>query len=140
MAREPREPTGERGSSLPPLGVRELSIMNIVWDLGQATVRDVVSRLPADLAYTTVLTMMRHLEKKGYLVHHAEGKQYVYRPTVPREVVQRTAVAQLTERLFGGAATELISTVLKTRDLSEEEVRQLRAVLDELAEGTRDRG
>ncbi len=113
--------------------------MNVVWDLGEATVRDVVERLPANLAYTTVLTMMRHLEKKGYLTHHAVGKQYVYRPTVAREDVQRTTVAQLTERLFGGAATELISTVLETQALSEEEVRELRAVLDRLAQGPRKR-
>ncbi len=136
MSDPERKQLQRSASDLPPLGRRELSIMNVVWELGQATVRDVVERLPADLAYTTVLTMMRHLEKKGYLTHEAVGKQYVYRPTVAREDVQRTTVAQLTERLFGGAATELISTVLQTQELTDEEVRELRAVLDRLAKGS----
>lgn len=126
MARRRRE------QDLPPLGARELSIMNVVWDLDEATVHDVLQHLADDLAYTTVLTMMRHLESKGYLAHREAGRQYVYYPLVERKQVQRRTVANLLSNLFQGASNELISTVLESVELSPEELQELRQLLARL--------
>ncbi len=119
-------------NELAPLGNRELSIMNVIWDLGEATVHDVLERLPDDLAYTTVLTMMRHLESKGYLRHRTSGRQYVYYPLVDRKQVQRRTVLDVLTRLFGGASNELISTVLESTELSREDIDELRKMLAQL--------
>src|SRR5262245_7021941 len=70
------------------LGKRGLEIMNIVWDLGEATVQDVVDRLERPAAYSTVLTMMRALESKGLLGHRTFGRTFIYRPEMPREQVR----------------------------------------------------
>ncbi|MFO7261465.1 MAG: BlaI/MecI/CopY family transcriptional regulator [bacterium] len=110
---------------------RELDVMTVLWELGSATVAEVRERLPDDLAYTTVLTVLRILEEKGYVEHEVEGKAYRYRPTVKREVAERSAVRRLVRKLFRGSPELLLTHLVSDRSLTEEELRRLRALLDD---------
>lgn len=110
---------------------RELDVMAVLWELGAATVAEVRERLPDDLAYTTVLTVLRILEEKGYVEHEVEGKAYRYRPTVKREVAERSAVRRLVRKLFRGSPELLLTHLVSDRSLTEEELRRLRALLDD---------
>ena len=114
--------------------------MKIVWDMGEATVQDVQSALARkqNLAYTTVMTMMKILEEKGFLTHEVEGRAYVYRPTVPREHVERTMVGDLVDRLFDGAAERLVLNLLDDDRIPPEELRRLRELIDRKERGQRD--
>ena len=82
---------------------RELDVMAILWDLGSATVTEVRDRLDDDLAYTTVLTVLRTLEAKGYVDHREEGKAHRYAPTVARNAAGQSALRRLTEKEIGRA-------------------------------------
>lgn len=122
---------------IPRLGRRELEIMNVVWDLGQATVREVYERLPQPPAYTTVLTMMRNLEeKKRVLVHEEVGRVYVYRATLPKHQVRSSLLEDLRNLLFGGSRVSLINNLVTQEPLSESEEREIRELLGSLKEGS----
>ncbi|HWK88770.1 MAG TPA: BlaI/MecI/CopY family transcriptional regulator, partial [Longimicrobium sp.] len=79
---------------------RELDVMNVLWDAGGGTVADVRARLADDLAYTTVLTVLRTLEEKGYVGHVEEGKAYRYHPLVERQAAGTSVLRRLTRKLF----------------------------------------
>ncbi len=110
---------------------RELDVMAILWELGSATVSDVRERLEDDLAYTTVLTVLRTLEGKGHVRHEQEGKAYRYYPVVERTEAGQSAVRRVVSKLFRGSREMLLTQLVTDRDLSEEELRRLRSVLDE---------
>lgn len=110
---------------------RELDVMAVLWELGGATVAEVRERLPDELAYTTVLTVLRILEEKGYVEHEEVGKAYRYRPKVGREAAERSAVRRLVRKLFRGSPELLLTQLVSDRSLKEEELRRLRALLDD---------
>jgi len=110
---------------------RELDVMTVLWELGAATVAEVRERLPDDLAYTTVLTVLRILEEKGYVEHEEVGKAYRYRPKVGREAAERSAVRRLVRKLFRGSPELLLTHLVSDRSLKEEDLRRLRAMLDD---------
>ena len=85
---------------LPPLSRRERQIMDIIYQKGQATAADVLALLPDPPSYSTVRALLRILEEKGHLVHKREGHHYVFRPTVKREKVQRSAMKHLLHTFF----------------------------------------
>ena len=89
----------------------QLSILDVLWERGEATTQDVWAALTPSrpLALTTVATIMSRLERKEVLVHRREGRQYVYRATVTRAHVRRTKVRELTRHLFGGDPAALMS-------------------------------
>ena len=98
------------------------------------TVHEVVSALPRDVAYTTVLTTLRILEKKGYVVHHPHpegGRAHVYLPTVAAAKTRRLHVKDLVARLFGGEPQELMVGLLEEEPLERDELKRLRALIDE---------
>lgn len=109
---------------------RELDVMKVLWDRGSATVAEVRERLPDDLAYTTVLTVLRTLEEKGHVGHRGEGKAHRYFPLVERRVAARSALARLIETVFNGSPELLLSQLVTDRDLSEDELKRLRRLLD----------
>ena len=111
------------------LGKRELEIMNVVWDSGEATVQDVCDRLARPAAYCTVLTMMRTLETKGMLTHRVDGRTFVYRPHVPRERVRASLVHELRELVFDGSATLLVNTMLNHGTMNVADLSELRRLL-----------
>ena len=119
-------------------GDRELDVMGVLWETGSATVAEVRDRLPADLAYTTVLTILRNLEAKGFVRHAGEGKAHRYFPLVARQTAGRSAVTRLIEKLFGGDPALLVSHLVSDHPLSAAELKKLHTALEErLAEPTR---
>lgn len=120
---------------------RELDVMAVLWELGSGTVAEVQARLPDRLAYTTVLTVLRTLEEKGHIGHEEEGRAYRYFPLVEREVAGESAVRRVVRKLFGGQPELLLTQLVSDRELSEEELKRLRRLLDErLGEEAEDRG
>jgi len=111
------------------LGNRELDVMRVLWDLGSGTVTDVRERLPVDLAYTTVLTILRNLEEKAYVSRVAEGRAHRYSPRVGRLAARRSAIARVVDTLFQGAPEELIAHMVEDRTLTARDVRRLRALI-----------
>jgi predicted transcriptional regulator len=115
----------------PEFGERELDVMGILWEIGSATVTEVRDRLPADLAYTTVLTILRNLEAKGFVRHEGEGKAHRYFPRVARKTAGRSAVARLIDKMFGGDPAMLVSHLVSDHPLSGDELKRLHAALGE---------
>lgn len=108
------------------LGDRELDVMGVLWELGSGTVAEVRERLPADLAYTTVLTILRNLEAKGFLHHESEGKAHRYFPSVARRAARRTAVTRLIDKLFHGSPEQLIAQLVEDRALTADDLQRIR--------------
>lgn len=111
------------------LGDRELDVMGVLWDLGSGTVSEVRDKLPADLAYTTVLTILRNLEAKGFVDHVAEGKAHRYAPKVARRTARRSALAKIVDKLFHGSPEQLVAQLVEDEELSSEDLKRLRALL-----------
>ncbi|HTI63699.1 MAG TPA: BlaI/MecI/CopY family transcriptional regulator [Gemmatimonadaceae bacterium] len=111
------------------LGDRELDVMGVLWDLGSGTVAEVRDRLPADLAYTTVLTILRNLEAKELVTHRAEGKAHRYVPRVARKTARRSAIARVVDKLFHGSPEQLVTQLVEDDQLSADDLRRLRALL-----------
>ena len=110
---------------------RELDVMAILWDLGSATVTEVRDRLEDDLAYTTVLTVLRTLEAKGYVSHREEGKAHRYVPLVARNAAGQSALRRLTEKVFAGSPELLFTQLVSGRRLSPDELKRMRQLLDQ---------
>ena len=111
----------------PVLTEQELEIMKIVWARESATVRDVYETLRErrQIAYTTVMTMMRILERKGHLKVSRADRAYVYRPARPRQRVVGEMVREFVDRVFGGAAEPLVQHLVRDRHLTEEDLREI---------------
>ena len=110
---------------------RELDVMSVLWDLAGATVAEVRERLTDDLAYTTVLTVLRTLEQKGYVGHTGEGRAHRYHPLVKREAAGRSALHRLVTKVFDGSPELLLTQLVSDKNLSDEELRRLRRLLAE---------
>jgi predicted transcriptional regulator len=117
----------------------ELDIMHALWRAGRGTVRDVMAELPPEreLAYTTVATMLRILEQKGFARSTSEGRRLVYAPAVEREPYERRGVRHLVDRLFGGDPRSLVRALVDGRPLSDAELADLRRIVDEKLGGDR---
>lgn len=114
---------------------RESDIMAVLWERGPSTVAEVREALRDDLAYNTVLTMLRILEEKGYAGHTEEGRAFRYHALVEREAAAASAVSDLVRRLFGGSPSRLATQLVQERDLPEEELKRLRELIDARLEG-----
>ena len=115
---------------------RELDVMGVLWDLGGATVAEVRERLSDELAYTTVLTVLRTLEEKGYVNHVEEGKAHRFHPLVERQDAGASVLRRLTRKLFKNSPELLLTHLVSDRGLSDDELRRMRALLEErLGEG-----
>ena len=118
----------------PPLSKGEMEVARVLWQLGQATVRQVHDAFPADreIDFTTVQTYLRRLETKGYVKGKLEGRTLVYAPRVePRKVIGQ-AVDELVDRLFGGEALPLMQHLIEEGGISDVELAQLRKLIDRL--------
>jgi len=114
---------------------RELDVMGELWALGSATVAEVQERLPDKLAYTTVLSILRTLEQKGYVGHEEEGRAHRYKPLVKREAAGARALRRMVDKLFKGSPELLLTQLVSERNLSDAELRRLRRLLDERLRG-----
>ncbi len=110
----------------------ELRIMNVLWSRGTGTVQQVLDSITtsSQLAYNSVLTTIRVLEKKGYLKHLKDGRAHVYTPTIGREEATRSEIRHLVNRFFRNSHEQLMLNLLEDRDLGAEEISRLRELLD----------
>lgn len=120
----------------PTLTPHELAIMKVVWRLEKATVRDVYETLRErrDIAYTTVMTMMKILEEKGYLKKIRADRAYEYRPAQPRSQVLAAIVRDFVDRVFDGATAPLLLHLAKDGRLSKDERQLIRRLAEEMDE------
>ena len=118
----------------PQLGDLQLAIMRLLWRRGEATVAEVHAALLEErgLAPTTIATMLVKMERKGIVSHRTEGRRYIYRTTVSQDEVTQSMVGQLTQRLFGGNASALVSHLLAEHEIDNEELDQLKAMIAQI--------
>jgi len=107
----------------------ELRIMNVLWQNGPGTVQQVLDWLPGVLAYNTVLTTVRILEKKGYVGHLKDGRAHVYQPLINQEEATRSEIRHLVGRFFKNSHQALLLNILRDEEISEGEVKRLREML-----------
>ena len=121
------------GKLLDDLGQLQRAVIEVVWELGEASVHQVRKELARKkkLAYTTVLTAMQKLEKAGWLRHHTEGKVYIYSPTRTREQAGARSVRKFMERMFDGNALLMFQHLMHQSNLSDAELKELRKMIDD---------
>lgn len=110
---------------------RELDVMAVLWRNGSGTVAEVRDALPDDLAYNTVLTVLRTLQEKGYVRPTAEGRAHRYVPTVTQEQAGKSVLARVLDKVFAGSAESLLTQLVSDRTVSPDELRRLRKLLDD---------
>lgn len=117
----------------PTLTEAELRIMDVLWQRGSGTVQEVLDRLslkPA-LAYNSVLTTIRILEKKGYVAHHAsDGRAHVYEPLIAQQEARKSEIRHLVSRFFENSHEQLVLNILEERGIEPEELKRLRRMLE----------
>ena len=110
--------------------------MAVLWSRGASTVGEVRDALSDDLAYTTVLTVLRTLEAKGHVTHRSEGKAHRYSAVVERSAAGKSALGRIVDKIFGGSREMLLAHLVEGRGVDDEEIRRLRKILNErLREG-----
>ena len=106
---------------------REAQIMDALWRLAEATAEEIRAQLPGEPHDSTVRTLLRVLEGKGFVIHETRGKTFVYRAAAARDKVQRKALRSFLARLFGGSAEDLVLRLLEDEQITPEQLAQLRA-------------
>ncbi|MCC6246027.1 MAG: BlaI/MecI/CopY family transcriptional regulator [Gemmatimonadaceae bacterium] len=112
-------------------GERELDVLGVLWKHGPGTVPEVRERLGGDLAYNTVLTVLRNLEAKGVVSHEEAGRQHRYFAVVAEDRVQRGLVTRLVDKVFSGSPLILMTHLVEGDGLTADDVRALQQLLDE---------
>ena len=115
----------------PTLTEVELELMDILWTKGSATVGEIVEALPEErLAYSSVLTMMRILEQKGYVTHAKESRAYIYRPLVDRRQAQKNVIGYLLKRFFNNSPELLVVNLLEHEEIGSAEIKRLKRLIE----------
>src|ERR1051326_7050823 len=116
----------------PTLTEAELRLMEVLWDRGKSTVNDVADAVSgsAPLAYSTVLTTLRILERKGYVRHAKEGRAFVYEPVVGRGEASRSAVRYVLSRFFGNSHELLVLNMLADEQIDQQELERLKDLIE----------
>jgi predicted transcriptional regulator len=113
------------------LAEREAELMEVLWEHGPSTVSEVREKVRDELAYTTVLTVLRKLEAKGYVGHREEGRAHRYLALVARDAARRSALRDLSLKFFKGSAALLLTHLVSDQKLTDEEIRRIRRLLGE---------
>ena len=108
----------------------ELRIMEVLWRRGSGTVQQLMEWLPSTLAYNSVLTIIRILERKGYVKHAKEGRAHLYAPLVGREEATRSEIRHLLGRFFRNSHEALVLNILEAEELDADELERLRKMLE----------
>jgi BlaI family penicillinase repressor len=109
---------------------RELDIMGVLWELGEATVTQVRDRVDPNLAYTSISSMIRTLEMKGYVSHRrGEGKTHIYFPVIEPEAAGESALGRVLDKIYGGSPIKLLAHLMERRKLSDKELARMRDLL-----------
>jgi len=119
--------------SLDHFGELQRAVIEVVWELGEASVRQVWKRLcrKKELAYTTVLTSMQRLERAGWLRHRVEGTKNIYLPTRTRAQAGAKSVRKFVQRMFNGNALVLFRQLVEQGELSDKELQELQKLINE---------
>jgi BlaI family penicillinase repressor len=117
---------------LSPLSPAETEILSILWQLGKASVGQIAENLPADrkITYATVQTLLRRLEKKGYLKHQTQGKAHIFFPSTEKDGVITTSVGDFVQRLFGGDAIPLVQHLAEHGQITSEDIDKLKKLIN----------
>ncbi len=120
------------GRSVDQLGSLQRVVMEIVWQLGEASVHQVIERMPRGKkpAYTTILTVMQNLEKSNWLKHRQDGRSYVYQPVVTRDQLEWRSIRQSVKSLFKGDVGAFMQHLIREEDLSDKDLAELRQMID----------
>jgi BlaI family penicillinase repressor len=110
---------------------RELDVMAVLWRNGSGTVAEVRDALDDSFAYTTVLTVLRTLEEKGFITHIAEGKAHRYLPAVTPDLAGKSALSRVLDKIFAGSPDLLLTQLVSDRKLSAADLKRLRKLLDD---------
>lgn len=114
---------------------READVMQILWDRGPSVVSVVRDSLQDSLAYTTVLTVLRTLEAKGFVGHEEEGRGHRYFASVKQQNARQSALRHLTEKLFDGSTELLFTHLVSDRELSAGQIQRMRKLLNDKTNG-----
>ena len=119
---------------LDPLGETEMEVLQVVWKLEEASVADVREQIlkEREVAYTTIMTVMKNLADKEYLKYRKEGLSYIYSAAVKPEEVRFKLIDRLVDKVFQGSPTELVQTLVKSENLTEEERREIKRMIDRM--------
>lgn len=122
----------EMKNELAALSGAEGEVLRILWDLGRGSVQSVLDGLPAgrDVAYATVQTLLRRLEKKGYVAHEKAGKAHIFYPAVKRADVLDSAVGTFVERLFGGNSAGLVHFLAEHGKIGADDIEKLQNIVE----------
>ncbi len=116
---------------------READVMRVLWEHGPSVVTEVKENLADDLAYTTVLIILRTLEQKGYVKHEEEGRVHRYFAAVKEEAARKSALQHLTGKLFNGSAELLFTHLVADRKLSRDQIQRMRDLLTQSDKGAK---
>jgi predicted transcriptional regulator len=116
----------------------ELRLMRVLWERGESAVSDVVTAVAEStpLAYTSVLTTIRILEKKGYVSHRQEGRAFLYSPCIAQQEASRSEVRHMLQRFFGNSRESLLLSLLGDEEIAPDELKRLRQVIAESVDDT----
>lgn len=119
---------------LSPLGETEMEILNHVWKLGEASVTDVREQMlqSREVAYTTVMTIMKNLSDKSYLKYRKEGMSYIYSAAVQPDQVRFSLIDRLIDKVFQGSPKDLVQTLVQSENLTEEERNEIKKLIDSM--------
>lgn len=122
--------------SLTPLGETEMEVLHHVWDLGEATVKDVRKRIleKREVAYTTIMTVMKNLSEKGYLKYRKDGVTYVYSPAQEPESVRSSLIGDLLKKVFKGSPKEMVQALVNSDDLTADDLSEIKKMIDQMEE------
>lgn len=109
---------------------RETDVMQVLWDKGPSTVTEVRDLLEDQLAYTTVLTILRTLEAKGYVTHEEEGRGHRYSALIQQQAARKSALSHLTSKFFKGSSELLFAQLVSDKNLTAEQIQRMRSLLE----------
>ena len=115
---------------------KELEIMKLIWQMGEASVKEIQERLPGTPHYNSVLTIIRVLERKGHLVHRAEGKTYFYSADESKEKARIRLLRHLIDHVFGGSAASVVLNLVQAGDLTRKDLDKIRARIAGMNKGS----
>ncbi len=125
------------------IGNRQLEILRVLWDRGEASVNEVQEALGGDEAnrpaYTTVATLLSRMEAKGSVTRRTVGRTFVYSPAVREESLNKSMVGRLIDELFGGSPAQLVSHLLERRDVDAAELARIRELVEQHETSSRSR-
>lgn len=117
----------------PGLTENELSVMKVLWTSNPLTVSEIIEQLKRrpKPAYTSILTLVQVMEKKGYIAHEKQGKAFSYYPKLQKQNFMKGELSRISERLFGNNPLSLVMNLIQTEQLSKDDIEQLKKLLEE---------